>query len=147
MPQTSQLYLRVRDASIDDYERLVVRMHKTDKPKDIKWGDYINVSLDGFHWIACKLEQAGESGVGKIYINTRLRGLLNRDVIGGIRVEDPHDFYIKRAPAWKEPFYIMSYHPNDSLRTKTRVKIYGTTGVTVIIIAAVLAYTLGLPGS
>ena len=146
MPQTSQLYLRVRDAPIDDYERLVVRMHMTDKPKDIRWGDYISISLDEFHWIACKLEQAGESGVGKIYINTRLRGLLNRDVIGGIRVEDPHDFYIKRAPSWKEPFYIMSYHPNDSLRAKTRVKIYGIIGAIIIIVAVVLVYTLGLLG-
>ena len=146
MPQTSQLYLRVRDAPIDDYERLVVRMHMTDKPKDIRWGDYISISLDEFHWIACKLEPAGESGVGKIYINTRLRGLLNRDVIGGIRVEDPHDFYIKRAPSWKEPFYIMSYHPNDSLRAKTRVKIYGTIGAIIIIVAVVLVYTLGLLG-
>ncbi|MFC1911696.1 hypothetical protein ACFLXG_00860 [Chloroflexota bacterium] len=147
MPQTSQLYLRVRDAPIDDYDRLVVRMHKTDKPKGIKWGDYINVSLDRFHWIACQLEQAGESGLGKIYINPRLRGFLNRDVVGGIRVEDPHDFYIKRAPYWKEPFYIMSYHPNDSLRTRMRVKIYGAIGITVIIVATVLAYTLSLSGS
>ena len=146
MPQTSHLYLRVRDAPIDDYERLVVRMHRTDKPKDIKWGDYISISLDEFHWIACKLEPSGESGVGKIYINTRLRGLLNRDVIGGIRVEDPHDFYIKRAPSWKEPFYIINYHPNDSLRAKTRVKIYGTIGATITIVAVVLVYTLGLLG-
>ena len=147
MPQTSQLYLRVRDAQIDDYDRLVVRIHQTDKPKDIKWGDYINISLDQFHWIACQLEQAGENGVGKIYINPRLRGFLNRDVIGGIRVEDPHDFYIKSAPFWKEPFYIMSYHPDDSLRAKTRVKIYGTIGATIIIVAVVLALTLSLPGS
>ena len=147
MPQTSHLYLRVRDAPVDDYERLVVRLHRNDKPKDINWGEYISVSLDKFHWIACKLEQAGESGVGKIYINAHLRGLINTNVIGGIRVEDPHDFYIKRAPAWKEPFYIMSYHPDDSLRAKTRVKIYGTIATTIIVVAAVLAYTLGLLGS
>ena len=81
MPQTNQLHLRVRDAPIDDYDRLVVRMHKNDRPKDIKWGEYINISLDRFHWIACKLEQAGESGVSKIYVNPRLRSLLNRDGI------------------------------------------------------------------
>ena len=46
MSQTFTLFLRVKEAPEADLDELVVRIHATDKPRDINWGDYINISLD-----------------------------------------------------------------------------------------------------
>jgi hypothetical protein len=120
------VYLRVHDADSDDYDRLVVRLHEDDKPEGIKWGQYIDISLDEKHWVTAKLEPSGLTGMGKIYIHHLLRGTLNRitarkstGMVGTLCY-----FYIRKAPSWKEPFYIINYHPNTSVRTRTRLKLY-----------------------
>ena len=54
--------------------------------------------------------------------------MLNRDAIqnriAGLGI--PANFYIRKAPAWKEPFYIMRYHPNANMRAQARFKIEQT---------------------
>lgn len=99
MPKTYEVYLTVKEAGEADFDRLLVRIHKTDKPRDIKWGDYIDISLDKKNWVTCGLEPAGAIGVGKIYISIHLRGLLNKDSIG-IQIAKlgvPCNFYIRKA--------------------------------------------------
>ena len=149
MSRTNRLFLRVRDAPVSDYDELVIRIHKTDKPQDIRWGDYINISLNGKNWITCQLERSGDTGMGRIYINSHLRGFLNRYALGiqGVRLEIPCDFYIRKASSWKESFYIMHYHPNDAIRAKMRLKIYGIAIVVVVtIVVAFLVPLLYLTG-
>ena len=108
MSRISELYLRVREADEADYGRSIIRIHKTDKPKDIRWGDNINISLDKGHWITCKLDPAGKIGAGKIYISIHLRGLLNKDanVIDIAKVGEPGNFYIRKASPWGALLYM-----------------------------------------
>lgn len=77
MSRTYELFLRVREADEADYRQSIVRIHKANKPQDIKWGDNINISLDRKNWITCKLKPSGDIGIGKIYIGIHLRGQVN----------------------------------------------------------------------
>ncbi len=99
MPRTSELFLRVSEADEADYGKSVVRIHKTDRPLDIRWGDSVNISLDRKNWITCKLEPAGDTGIGKIYISIHQRGLLNRDIVAIQRAQlgVPCNFYVRKA--------------------------------------------------
>lgn len=99
MSRTSTLFLRVKEADEADYHQSVVRIHETNRPRNINWGDYINLSLDKKHWITCKLEAAGDIGVGKIYISIFLRRLLNKHAAGNqiVQLGEPLNFYIKKA--------------------------------------------------
>jgi len=139
MPQPSQQFLRVRDAPVDDYDKLIVRLHKAAKPDTLEWGDYMHISADAKHWVTAKLQPSGEAGLGKIYISPHIRILLNSISVGisPLRLEEGSHIYIKRASGWKEPFYIMRYHPDDSLRVKMRLKI----GMALFILAA---FTCGI---
>ena len=123
MSQPMVVYLRVRDADSDDYDRLVVRIHESDKPGAIRWGQYIDISLDNKHWVTSKVEPSGLMGQGKIYIHHYLRGILNRDADRNrtASVGAAANFYIRRAPSWKEPFYIMHYHHNEKVRAQARL--------------------------
>jgi len=137
---------------VDDYDRLVVKIHSADKPPDLRWGDYVSISLDKMNWIACKLEPAGETGVGKIYLNAHLRGLLNRVALGVplARLEAPCQLYMKKAASWRESFYVMNYHPDSAVRARMRWKIYGTSIAVIAAVAVILALaasSLGLTGS
>ncbi len=107
MPKTYELYLRVKEADEADFEKSLVRIHKTDKPQDIKWDDYIDISLEKKSWLTCKLEPAGDTGTGRIYIGIHLRGHLNKSSIG-IRIaklEQPCNFYIRKAAFWRVILY------------------------------------------
>jgi len=108
MSRISELYLRVREADEADYGRSIIRIHKTEKPKDIRWGDNINISLDKEHWITCKLEPAGKIGAGKIYISIHLRGMINKDanVIDIAKVGEPCNFYIRKASPLRALLYM-----------------------------------------
>ena len=103
MSRISTLFLRVKEADEADYGKSVVRIHKADKPQGINWGDYIDISLDKKNWVTCKLEPAGDTGIGRIYIGIRLRGILNRDTLG-IQIAKlgvPCTFHIRKASFWK----------------------------------------------
>ena len=107
MSKTNEVYLTVKEADEADFDKPLVRMHKTDKPRDIKWGDYLDISLDKKNWVTCRLEPAGDTGIGKIYISIHLRGLLNKDGIG-IRLAKigvPCNFYIRKAAFWRAILY------------------------------------------
>jgi len=105
---TNELYLKVKEADEADFEKSLVRIHKNDKPRDIKWGDYIDISLNKKDWVTCKLEPAGETGHGRIYISVRTRGLINRHTLGFqiARVNEPCNFYIRKAIPWKAITFI-----------------------------------------
>ncbi len=107
MPKIYELYLRVKEADEADFDKSLVRIHKTDKPQDIKWGDSIDISLDKKNWVTGKLEPAGDIGTGRIYIGIRLRGLLNKDsiVIQIAKLEVPCNFYIRKAALWRVILY------------------------------------------
>ena len=51
MSKRYEIYLTVREADEADFDKPLVRIHKTDKPIDIKWGDYIDISLDKRNWV------------------------------------------------------------------------------------------------
>ena len=97
MSKTYELYLRVKEADEADFGKSLVRIHKTDKPQGINWGDYIDISLDKKNWVTCKLEPAGDIGTGRIYIGIHLRAPLNKDSIGTqiAKLGAPCNFYIR----------------------------------------------------
>ena len=99
MARAHELFLRVSDADEADYGKPVVRIHEIAKPQGIEWGDPIGISLDKKHWVTCKLEPAGDVGIGKIYIGIHLRGILNKDTLGIqiARLKEPCNFYIRKA--------------------------------------------------
>ena len=102
MSQIYELCLRVREADEADHGRPVIRIHKTEKPKSLSWGDKINISLDKKNWVTCKLEPAGNIGAGRIYISIHLRGLINKDtrVIPIAKIGEACNFYIRKASPW-----------------------------------------------
>ena len=108
MPQIYELCLRVREADEADHGRPIIRVHKNEKPKGLRWGDKINISLDKKHWVNCTLEPAGDIGTGKIYISIHLRGLINKDTraISIAKIGEPSTFYIRKASPWKALLYI-----------------------------------------
>ena len=67
-----KLYLIVESPPSQDNNKLMVRIHEPDKPKDINWGDYVKMSLDNQNYIICKLERATSIGIGTIYIDQTL---------------------------------------------------------------------------
>jgi len=107
MPRTHELYLTVKEADEADFDKPLVRIHKADKPLDISWGDYIDISLDEKSWLTCKLEPAGDVGIKKIYVGIHLRGLLNRDSVGVhiAKLEVPCRFFMRKTPPWKAVVY------------------------------------------
>ena len=108
MSQIYELYLRVGEADEADYGRPVIRIHKTDQPEGLRWGDKVNISLDKKNWVTCKLEPAGDIGIGKIYISIHLRGLVNKDTHGIpiAKVGVPCNFYIRKASPWRALLYM-----------------------------------------
>ena len=109
MSHIYELLLRVREADEADFGKSVIRFHETAKPKDIRWGDNINISLDKKNWITCQLEPSGDIGTGKIYIGIHQRGLLNKDTLGVqiARLGVPCSFYVRKASAWRAPLSII----------------------------------------
>lgn len=103
MPTTHELFLRVKDADEADFNKALVRLHRTNKPLGMKWGDSIDISLDKKNWVPCKIEPAGETGIGRIYIGIHIRELLNRHAFGFhiAKLNDPCSFYIRKAIPWK----------------------------------------------
>ena len=101
-----EVYLTVKEADEADFDKSLVRIHQTDRPRDIKWGDYIDLSLDKKNWVTCRLEPAGDIGIGKIYISIHLRGLLNKDSIGIqlAKIGVPCSLYIRKTTSWKAMF-------------------------------------------
>jgi hypothetical protein len=109
MSRIYELFLRVREADEADYGQSIVRTHNDNKPQGIRWGDRINISMDRKNWITCKLEPAGDIGVGKIYTSIHLRGLLNKDtdVSRIARLGVPCSFYIRKTSPWRVLYYVV----------------------------------------
>ena len=106
MPKIYEVYLTVKEADEADFNKPLVRIHESDKPQGINWGDYIGISVDKKNWVTCKLEPAGDIGIKKIYIGIHLRGLLNKDSIGVhiAKLEGPSNFYIRKTAPWRAIF-------------------------------------------
>ena len=107
MPRLYPLVLRVREADESDFGKSVIRIHKTNKPLDINWGDQVNISLSRKNWITCQLEPTGESGAEQMYIDIHLRGILNKDTVGSwiAQIGRPDQFYIRKTVS-KAALYI-----------------------------------------
>ena len=108
MPKTSELYLRVKEADEADFDKSLVRIHKTNKPQNIRWGDYVDISLDKKNWVTCELEPAGKTGIGHIYIGIKTRGLINQHALGIqiTKINEPCNLYIRKAILWKAISFI-----------------------------------------
>ena len=101
MPKTYELYLRVTEADQADFDKSVIRIHQTNKPQGIAWGDYIDISLDKKNWVTCKLEPAHDIGMGRIYIGIPQRGLLSKDAFGQrVRVGELCNLYVRKVFKW-----------------------------------------------
>lgn len=107
MSKIYELHLRVKEADEADFDKSLIRIHESNKPQGIEWGDYIDISLEKKNWVTCRLEPAGDIGTGKIYIGIHLRGLLNKDSIGIqiAKLEVPRNIYIRKAAFWKAILY------------------------------------------
>ncbi|MDP3879295.1 MAG: hypothetical protein Q8Q07_03175 [Dehalococcoidales bacterium] len=107
MSRTSTLVLRVREADEADFNQPVIRIHESNRPQNIRWGDRVQISLDRKNWISCQPQPTGEAGAGKIYIGIRLRGILNKDTIGLqiAQLEVPATLYLRKAFSWKTSAY------------------------------------------
>ena len=68
-------------------------------------------------------------------MNKNLRALL------GIRSGAVYDFYVRKAPYWKAPSYILKYHPSSSARRITVLEMLGAVSV-IVAIVGVLVYFL-----
>ncbi len=127
MPKTYGLFLRVKEADETDFGRSIIRIHNNDKPQGIPWGKSIDISVDKKNWVTCKLEPAGDTGIGRIYIGIHTRGLINRRTLGMhiAKLNEPCNFYIRAAIPWKALIFI-------------------STGVIVAAIILALVYSLDL---
>ena len=108
MSRIHELYMRVREADESDFGKSIIRIHSTDMPQDIVWGDAVNISLDKKNWVTCELEPAGEMGTGHIYMDIHTRGLINRHTIGvpTAKPHEPCNIYIRKANRWRSIIFI-----------------------------------------
>jgi len=108
LSKISGLFLRIREADEADYGKSMVRIHRTNRPPDIQWGDYVNISLDKKNWVTCKLEPSGDIGTEKVYIDVKMRNLLNDNVFGVpiAQVGVPSTLYMRKASLWKLILFI-----------------------------------------
>ena len=137
MSQPIKRHLRVGGAPEYDEGKLVVRMHKDDLPKGIKWDSYIHLKAKDIK-VTCKvrnneLAEVSHPRVHQININRDLRLLLK------IKTNAVYDFYVTKASSWKAPSYVMQYHPKATARRNMRLKVFGTIAV---VIAAAIAGAL-----
>ena len=109
MPKIHELILRVREADEADFGKNIVRIHPSEKPQGIMWGESVNISVNKKNWVTCKLERAGRTGIGHIYIGIHTRGLINRHTTGLqiVKLNETCDFYIKKAIPWKAITFIV----------------------------------------
>ncbi|MFC2047908.1 hypothetical protein ACFLSK_00585 [Chloroflexota bacterium] len=108
VPKTHELHLRIKDADEADFDKSLIRIHETNRPQGIEWSDYIDISLDKKKWITCKLESAGDIGIGNIYISIPQRSLLKTGTIRipMVVVGEPCKFYVRKASKWRVLLYI-----------------------------------------
>ena len=135
MAQAVKRHLKVGATPHLDENVLIVRMHESDMPEGIKWGNYISLSANKKR-IACKLynnamAEIKEPRAHQISINKHLKSRL--DIKAGTTVA----FYMKRASPLKASYYAMRYHPDQGRRRRAFRKILGV----VVIMAAAIAFT------
>ncbi len=114
MSKPIKRHLRIGNAPAQDEEKLLVRMHREDLPKGTKWNSYIHLSTKN-QTITCKvrnndLAEVPHPRIHQLNINRHLRKML--EVKTGI----VYDFYLKRAPFWRAPFYALRFHPQKTAR-------------------------------
>ena len=127
-------YLHVRKASEQDKTSLSVSIRGVHKPSNIKWGNWVHISVKNEHnnteKITCKV-RGSQAGLDDILINRNLRTRL------GIRINRPYEFRIEKASSLLMLLYIMRYHPNDIKRAQAKA-------IVVTIIIAIGAAVIGL---
>ncbi len=141
MSRPIKRHLKVGGAPEDDEGSLVVRMHPDDLPKGIKWNRYIHLSARDAK-ITCRvrnneLAEVPHPRVHQININRNLRDLLR------VKSGSVYDFYLRKAPFWKAPSYVMLYHPSGIVRRNMVLRLLAATVVVLAVIGGVLYYFLG----
>lgn len=91
------------EADEADFGRSIIRIHRQNKPQHIPWGKSIDISVDRKNWVTRKIEPAGTTGIGHIYIDIPTRTLINRHTITSniAKIHQPCSFYIREAIPWR----------------------------------------------
>jgi hypothetical protein len=140
MTQTIKRHLKVGNAPEYDEGRLLIRMHRDDLPKGIKWNRYISLTVKN-STITCKvrnneLTEVPHPRVHQININKSLREVLR------IRTNTVYDFYVSKAARWKGPFYVLKHHPSPAARRNTLLKLLGVAAFIIAVIGVALYYSI-----
>jgi hypothetical protein len=135
MARAVKRHLKVGATPHLDENKLIVRMHETDAPEGVKWGNYISLSANQ-NRIACKVLSNAMAEVKpprehQISVNKHLKSKLH------IKPGTTVDFYIKKASPLRAPYFIMRYHPDGTVRKRTLLKVLGVA--VVLALAATFA--------
>jgi len=141
MSKPIKRHLKVGRAPEYDNDILIVRMHGDDLPKGIKWNSYIHLAANDTK-ISCKVRtnqmaEIPEPRIHQININRKLRDDL------GIKSGRLYDFYVRKAPFWKAPYYIIKCHPNRNDRRNMILKLCGVVIVALAVIGGASYYFSG----
>ena len=114
MSKPVKRHLKVGNSPEGDEGVLVIRMHPDDIPRGVKWNNYIHLLVRDAR-VTCRVRnnevtEVPQPRTHQININKDLREAL------GLQSGKVYDFYLKKAPFWKAPSYVVRYHPNRSAR-------------------------------
>ncbi len=123
-----------------DEDWLIIRMHESDLPQGIKFGNYLRVTL-GNKTVVGKLRnnamaEIKEPRVHQISLNKRLKQIL------AVKAGVTGDFYLSKATSLKVPYYTLRYHPSSSARKRVIWRTLGVVALFVTIVTLAILYYL-----
>jgi hypothetical protein len=120
-------------------------MNIHDRPKGIKWDDWIKLTfVDTHKSVICLVkgndDLLGAVNLNHIHINSHLRNMLGlkSDMFATHRLEE---FLIEKAPSWAFFWYIYRYHPDHSRRAQV---LFWMIGVAVTVTLGLLGLLIGV---
>lgn len=134
-------HLKVGNSPEWDEGALMVRLHPDDLPKGIKWNSYVHLRIRGAK-TTCRVRdndmaEVPHPRVHQININRDLRDAM------GLKVGKVYDCYLKKAPRWKAPLYVMRYHPMRSARRRMLARVLGALATTAVAVGLLLYFLTG----
>jgi hypothetical protein len=137
MARAVKRHLKVGATPHLDENKLIVRMHETDAPEGVKWGNYISLSANQ-NRIACKVLSNAMAEVKpprehQISVNKHLKSKLH------IKPGTTVDFYIKKASplTYSKCWESQSYWPWQP-PSRRSTSWYGSRGLTQIVFSIAL---------